>query len=72
MTGQGIASKVVSGQEISLRNLADALYSTVTLLSAPGSLTAEDLKLNVPLYNSAQNFQNISQRTFGGEFHGDK
>ena len=49
----------------------DRIVASYSLLSALGNLTAEDLKLNVPLYNSAANFQNLNGHIFGGEFHGD-
>jgi outer membrane protein/adhesin transport system outer membrane protein len=50
----------------------DRIIAAYALLSATGRLTAEDMKLDVPVYNPAENFQKLSRKTFGGEFHGDK
>jgi len=50
----------------------DRIVASYSLLSALGNLTAEDMKLNVELYNPVKNFQNLQGLAFGGPFHGDK
>ncbi|MBI3441752.1 MAG: TolC family outer membrane protein [Proteobacteria bacterium] len=53
---------------------ATRIIATYAILSAEGNLTAEDLHLDVPLYNVTTNFQNINQGGFGSDaaiFRGD-
>lgn len=51
---------------------ADRIIATYSLIAALGRLTAEGLKLNVPVYNMAENFQNLKKGTLGGSLPGDK
>jgi outer membrane protein len=51
---------------------ANRIVASYSLLAAIGRLTAQDLKLNVPIYDPVKNFQNVKGRTFNAPFHGDQ
>lgn len=50
----------------------DRIVAGYALLSAVGRLTAQDLKLGVPVYDPVENFQNLKKGTLGAAFYSDK
>ena len=50
----------------------DQLVATLQVLASVGRLTAEDLELDVSLYDAVDHYEDVDSRFFGSSFEADQ